>query len=266
MGLDGRDADREVSVYWLYLESGPKHRKTMVHVLDLLGCVAVGPTTEAALDATPSAIRAFPGFLRRHGREADPDVRFATRVAEHVTEGEWLGNGSPYLVFAPDLQPPTDEEIERHLERFRWLAEDPAAWARTRTDAELDEPPGGPGRTARAILLHTLGSTGPYLAAALGDAPDSPARPRPPNAARWGYPRRSCSPPTSRRTGCARRPSRLGTASGSRLQAHGHCARRFARCSSTCGSISPSCPGDRGVHLSSGSGRCCPAVWRGPPA
>ncbi|MGO9178028.1 MAG: hypothetical protein ACLQHS_01965 [Candidatus Limnocylindrales bacterium] len=157
-----------MSAYWLYLESGPKHRKTMVHVLDPLGRVAVGPTTEAALDATPGAICAY---LRRHGREVDPDAPFATQVAEHVTEGEWLGNGSPYLVFAPDLQPPTDEEIERHLEQFRWLAEDLAAWARTRTDAELDEPPGGPGRTARAILLHTLGSTGPYLAAALGDAP-----------------------------------------------------------------------------------------------
>jgi hypothetical protein len=32
-----------VTVHDLYLESGPKRRKTMVHVLDLLGCVAVGP-------------------------------------------------------------------------------------------------------------------------------------------------------------------------------------------------------------------------------
>jgi predicted RNase H-like HicB family nuclease len=79
-----------VSVYWLYPESGPKHRKTIMRVLDLLGCGAVGPTTEAALDATPGAIRAFLGFLRRHGREVDPDAPFATRVAEHVT-GPSLG-------------------------------------------------------------------------------------------------------------------------------------------------------------------------------
>lgn len=34
--------------YLFYLESGPQKRKTMVHVLSLLGCVANGPTTEAA--------------------------------------------------------------------------------------------------------------------------------------------------------------------------------------------------------------------------
>jgi len=55
-----------VSAYWLYLESGPKHRKTMVHVLDPLGRVAVGPTTEAALDATPVSKVAF---TRREIRE-----------------------------------------------------------------------------------------------------------------------------------------------------------------------------------------------------
>ncbi|HXQ95655.1 MAG TPA: DinB family protein [Candidatus Acidoferrales bacterium] len=160
-----------MTAYGLYVESGPKHRKTMVHALDLLGCVAVGPTTEAALDATPDAIRAFVRFRRRHGEEVDPDATFTTYVAEHVTEGDWLGNGSPYLAFAPDLEAPTDEEIEGHLGRFRWLVEELADWARTRSDAELDEPPEGSGRTARSILLHILGSTGPYLAAALGGAP-----------------------------------------------------------------------------------------------
>ena len=29
--------------YKLYVESGPKRRKTMVHVFSLLGCVATGP-------------------------------------------------------------------------------------------------------------------------------------------------------------------------------------------------------------------------------
>jgi predicted RNase H-like HicB family nuclease/uncharacterized damage-inducible protein DinB len=160
-----------MTVYGLHLESGPKRRKTMVHVLDLLGCVAVGPTTEAALEATPDAIHAFLRFLRRHGEPVDPDGEFTTRVEEHVTEGDWLGNGSPYLVFAADLEPPSAGDIDAWLERFRWLVEELAAWARSRTDEELDAAPDGPGRTARAILLHVLGSTGPYLAAALGGAP-----------------------------------------------------------------------------------------------
>jgi predicted RNase H-like HicB family nuclease len=157
--------------YDLYLESGPRRRKTMVHVLDLLGCVAVGPTTEEAVDVTPEAIRAFLRFLRRHGEAADPDAPLAMRVVEHVTEGEWLGNGSPYLTFDRDLDPIMDEEVETYLRRFEWLSEDLATWAATRTDAQLDASPAGGGRPARAILLHVLGAQGSYLSVALGGAP-----------------------------------------------------------------------------------------------
>jgi predicted RNase H-like HicB family nuclease len=171
--------------YALYLESGPRRRKTMVHVLDLLGCVAVGPTTEDALAAVPDAVRAYRRFLHRHGEPVNPDAPFEMRIAEHVTEGEWLGNGSPYLVFTPDLEPASGEEIETFLHRFQWLREELAAWAATQTDKQLDAPPtpGGPppatgrrtraggGRTARAVLLHVLGATGGYLSAALGGAP-----------------------------------------------------------------------------------------------
>src|ERR687885_2042169 len=122
-----------MTTYALYLESGPRRRKTMVHVLDLLGCVAVGPTTEEAIEATPDAIRAYRRFLRRHGEPVDPDAPVETQVAEHVTKGEWLGNGSPYLVFGPDLEPVTDEEVETYLRRFASLREELAAWAETRT-------------------------------------------------------------------------------------------------------------------------------------
>jgi predicted RNase H-like HicB family nuclease len=157
--------------YDLYLESGPRRRKTMVHVLDLLGCVAVGPTTDEAVAAAPDAIRAYRRFLRRHGEPVDPDAPIETRVVEHVTEGEWLGNGSPYLVFGPDLDPLTDEEIETYLRRVDWLGDELATWTATRTDAQLDAPPTGGGRPARAVLLHVLGAQGSYLAAALGGAP-----------------------------------------------------------------------------------------------
>lgn len=157
--------------YDLYLESGPRRRKTMVHVLDLLGCVAVGPTTDDALAATPAAIRAFRRFLRRHGEAVDPDAPFATRVAEHVTEGDWLGNGSPYIAFGPDLQPVTEAEIETYLRRFGWMREELTGWAQGQTAAQLDAAPASGGRTARAVLLHVLGATGAYLAAALGRAP-----------------------------------------------------------------------------------------------
>jgi predicted RNase H-like HicB family nuclease/uncharacterized damage-inducible protein DinB len=160
-----------MSAYGLYLESGPRRRKTMVHVLDLLGCVAVGPTTEDALAVAPDAIRAYRGFLAGHGEPVDPAEDFEMRVVEHITEGEWLGNGSPYLVFGPDLRAVTAGEIETFLRWFGWMRGDLAAWAATRTDAQLDAPAAGGGRTARAILLHALGATGGYLSAALGGAP-----------------------------------------------------------------------------------------------
>lgn len=157
--------------YDLYLESGPRHRKTMVHVLDLLGCVAVGPTTADALAATPEAIRAFRRFLQRHGEPIDPDEPFQTRTAEHITEGAWLGNGSPYIMFRPDWEPVQDEEIDLYLNRFHGLRAELIDWLETQSGEQLDAPPSGGGRTGRAIILHLLGATGGYLSAALGSAP-----------------------------------------------------------------------------------------------
>lgn len=157
--------------YMLYLESGPRRRKTMVHVLDLLGCVAVGPTTEEALAATPEAIRAYRRFLRRCGEAGDDDAPVETHIAEHLTEGIWVGNGSPYITFGPDLQPLTAPEIARYIARHQRLREELAAWAERQTDDSLDAQPPSGGRTARAVLLHVLGSTGGYLSSALGSAP-----------------------------------------------------------------------------------------------
>ncbi|CAN5620235.1 hypothetical protein BH09CHL1_BH09CHL1_09980 [soil metagenome] len=155
--------------YDLYLESGPKRKKTMVHVLDLLGCVAVGPTTEDALAVTPDAIRSFRRFLHRHGDAIEPDAQFETHIVEHVTEGSWLGNGSPYITFAPDFEPIEDPEIERLLRRVEWMVTDLASWVATQSDEQLDDKD-VEGRTARAILLHVLGAQGNYLSAALDGA------------------------------------------------------------------------------------------------
>lgn len=159
-----------MTTYGLYLESGPRHRKTMVHVLDLLGCVAVGPTTDDALAATPDAIRAYLGMLHRLDEPVDPSEPFDIRVVEHITEGQWLGNGSPSIAFGPDLEPITEAEIETFLRRFLWMRETLSEWAASQTDEQLDAQPATGGRTARAILLHVLGATGGYLSLALGSA------------------------------------------------------------------------------------------------
>jgi predicted RNase H-like HicB family nuclease/uncharacterized damage-inducible protein DinB len=140
----------------------------MVHVLDLLGCIANGPTAEDALEATPEAIRAFLRFMKRAGEGVDPEEPFTTSIAEHVTEGEWLGNGSPYLVFGPDLLPIYGDEIEAYFRRFQCLREEISSWAERQADEVLDSVPETGGRSARAILLHVLGPTGAYLATAVG--------------------------------------------------------------------------------------------------
>lgn len=146
-------------------------RKTMVHVPQLLGCMANGPTTEAAIEATPDAIRAYLRFLQRAGEQVDPDATFTSTIAEHVTEGEWLGNGSPYVTFGPDLEPVSEPELEQLVRRFHALREELAHWAVSRTDAQLDAAPKEGGRTARNILLHTLGATHGYIAAAIAGTP-----------------------------------------------------------------------------------------------
>ncbi len=46
----------------LYLAWGPGRRKTLVHLLDLLGCLAVGPIPQESLAAIPDAIRSYLRF------------------------------------------------------------------------------------------------------------------------------------------------------------------------------------------------------------
>lgn len=160
-----------MTVYDLYLESGPRRRKTMVHVPSLLGCVATGATTEEALANTPAAIQSFLSLLAHLGEDVNPGSPVETRVVEHITEGQWLGNGSPYLLFAPDRVPLSDDAIRSALDRFDRFNQFWQDWMGTQRDVDLDATSNAGGRTARAVLMHVLGARGSYLAAALGGAP-----------------------------------------------------------------------------------------------
>lgn len=151
-----------MKVYLLYLESGPMRKKTMVHVLDLLGCIANGPTTEEALARTPDAIRAYLSVLQRHGEEVDPAEEFQTEIAEHVTEGSWLGNGDPALVFAPDLEPVSQEERERLIRRMEALRAELLALVDGLSEQEITKKP-PTGRSIRAILEHVFGAEYSYI-------------------------------------------------------------------------------------------------------
>ena len=153
--------------YGLYIESGPQRRKTMVHVIDLLGCIANGPTTEEALDATPDAIRAYLRFLKRHGEDAGPDVPFETRIEAHITTGTWLGNGSPYIIYEPDFAPVTQHDLDVFAGRFHAMRDEFVAWIETQDDASLDRD-AAPGRTSRRILEHVVCNPGYYVTPFLG--------------------------------------------------------------------------------------------------
>ena len=154
--------------YRLYVESGPKRRKTMVHVLDLLGCIAQGPTTKAALQATPEAIRSFLGFLKQHGEKVDPKEAFTVAVAEHVTEGVWLGYGDPTPGFSPDFQTLSAKDLDTCLRRLAWLREDLAKVVQGLTVKQLAAKPQGSGRAIGEILQHVAESQTAYVGGLVG--------------------------------------------------------------------------------------------------
>ncbi len=157
--------------YNLYLESGPRQSKTMVHVLDMLGCVVAGGTTQEALDVTPDAIKAYLSFLHRHGEPVEVDVPFSTQVVEHIMEGPWLGNGNPAGGFTPDFAPLTPPQHDNYLTRLIWLHDDTLNLIRGLSiDVLIAEPP-VKGRTIHHILTHLTEAEYAYLQAALGKAP-----------------------------------------------------------------------------------------------
>jgi uncharacterized damage-inducible protein DinB/predicted RNase H-like HicB family nuclease len=134
----------------------------MVHVLGLLGCIARGPTTEAALEATPTAIRGYLRFLNRHGDEIDPEAEFTTTVAGHVTEGSWLGYGDPAPGFTPDFEPLSAGQLAVHLRRLDWLQADLLDLIKPLSREQLAFKP-EKGRSIQQILEHLAESDGYYL-------------------------------------------------------------------------------------------------------
>ena len=152
-----------MTLYQLYLESGPRRKKTMVHVLVLLGCIATGPTTEEALERTPKAIGDYLRFLQRHGTVVDMDANVRTQVAEHITEGIWLGNGDPSIVFQPDLEPLIAEDAEEFFKRMEWMRSEVIDMVGGLSEEQLEEKPQPKGRSVKAILEHILESEFAYM-------------------------------------------------------------------------------------------------------
>lgn len=151
-------------IYDLFLDSGPMMKKTMVQVPALPGCVARGDTTAAALDHTPDAIRAFTRFLARHGERINPDATFTTRVAEHVTNSGFPGNGIGFI--NPDRKPLSKLEIERLLACLAWIHKDIRRLTSPLSPKQLTTQP-SKGRPIQRILSHIC-TEGAYLRAVSG--------------------------------------------------------------------------------------------------
>jgi predicted RNase H-like HicB family nuclease/uncharacterized damage-inducible protein DinB len=164
-----------MKTYSLCLESGPKKQRTMVHVIDLLGCVAKGSTTDEAIANTSNAIRAYQKFLKRHGEPIDLGGEVKAKIVEHVMEGQWLGNGDPALVFQFDLKPITPKEIETYLQHLDWSRAEIIKLVSGLTHDQLEKEPGNKQRPIRIMLEHMLESEYFYLASFLDKIEGLPA-------------------------------------------------------------------------------------------
>ena len=152
-----------MTLYALFLESGPQHKKTLAHVLDLLGCVVQADTSDEAVAASPDAIRAYLRYLGRHGEKVDPNETIETRLAEHNTEGLFSGQA----VWQQDLRPLAPSALTRYLRWLDWSRADLLSLAKGIDDKRLRAKP-PKGRSLRDILLHVLDADKSYVYGLVG--------------------------------------------------------------------------------------------------
>jgi uncharacterized damage-inducible protein DinB/predicted RNase H-like HicB family nuclease len=150
-------------VYALYLESGPQHKKTLAHVLDLLGCVVQADTTDEAVAAAPDAIGAYRRFLERHGEKLGAATKIETRITEHNTEGLFSGQST----WPQDLKPLAPADLTRYLRWLDWSRADLLALLKGMSEERLRAKP-AKGRSLRDILLHVLVADKSYVYALVG--------------------------------------------------------------------------------------------------
>ena len=155
-----------MKTYDLYLDSGPMKKKTFVHVPALLGCIARGDTTDQAVEHAPDAIRAFLTFLARGGEPVQPDAPFRVRVAEHVTDQQWPGNGGGFL--PTDAGPLSTGESDALMRRLAAIHAALRSLTGGLTARQIDAAP-AKGRPIRRILQHVC-VEGAYLRGITGSS------------------------------------------------------------------------------------------------
>lgn len=152
-------------VFPLHLESGPKHRRTMAHLLDLPGCVIAAPTTDDAVAVAPAVAAAYLQFLRRHGDDVDLDATIETPVELHVIARGRIGYGDPAEGFPADFLPIDQGTVDRTRERHRWMHEDIVALA---SESPMDDLLSGEKWATRRVLEHVAEVEYEYIRCSLG--------------------------------------------------------------------------------------------------
>jgi predicted RNase H-like HicB family nuclease/uncharacterized damage-inducible protein DinB len=152
-----------VADFDLYLESGPQHKKTLLHVPDLLGCVVQADTADEAVAAAPEAIRAYLRYLHRHGEKVDPDEKIETRLARHNTEGLFSGQA----IWPQDLKPLAPAALARYVRWLDWSRADLLELVKKIDEKGLRAKP-PKGRSLRDILLHVLDADKSYVYGLVG--------------------------------------------------------------------------------------------------
>jgi predicted RNase H-like HicB family nuclease len=151
----------------VYVETGPKHRKSMTHVLALPGTIASGDTLEQALDNTRAAILERVAFLRRHAEKPRNPEPIELVVAEEDTTTGFIGFAA--ATFQPDLEPISKPELERLVRQAEWAREELLEAARAQRGGLRGGPPGkGRRRSPREILAHVAGAERAYLNSVVG--------------------------------------------------------------------------------------------------
>ena len=152
-----------MSSYDLYVESGPQRKSTLVHVLDLLGCVVYARTAEQAIASAPDAIRAYVRYLARHDERVDANATIEVRVASENLEGLFSGQA----IWPPDRKPLAPKDLARYVRWLEWSRADLLALVKGMDEKRLRAKP-ATGRSLREILLHVLDADKAYVYAIVG--------------------------------------------------------------------------------------------------
>ncbi len=148
----------------------------LAHALSLPGCVARGPTAEAAAGALEDEVLEWLRFLAAAGEPVPPaEAELEIAVDEWLRTGARTGAGETTACFAHDLRPLDDADLDREM---RWLGElRGALLARVRRlpaeQADRPLPGGGTVRRALEELARAQWWTLSRLGASpLGELPD----------------------------------------------------------------------------------------------